>query len=175
MRKLKSCLCRIEGAQCHCENPADAIPGRVGTRPGSSHTIHQAWCPRTQICLRRPAGSGRRHHGCASQYMQWQIDGGSSLPGRGGLRLPTAVKVNEFGNIPGAPLQQLLVAKKEMRANGKQAADPGQSRRIRVSSRGNFLRRPDRPGVANHPRGNLQARAVIGEQAPADSAHRLPG
>ncbi len=91
-----------------------------------------------------------------AKYMQWQIDGGSRFPGRGGLRLPTAVKVNEFGNIPrGAIAQLLAVAKKEMRANGKQAKlTRGQSRRIRVSSRVEiFYGDPTDQGGKQYPRG----------------------
>lgn len=91
-----------------------------------------------------------------AKYMQRQIDGGARTPGRGGLRLPTAVRVNEFGNIPrGAIAQLLAVAKKEMRANGKQAKlTRGQSRRIRVSGKVEiFYGDPKDQGGKQYPRG----------------------
>ena len=65
-----------------------------------------------------------------AEYMRWQIEGGSRQPGAAGLRLPSAIKVNEFGNIPKGLINQLIaVARKEGKL-GKVKA-----RRVQVSSK----------------------------------------
>ena len=49
-----------------------------------------------------------------AKYMRWQVEGGARNPGTAGLRIPAAIKVNEFGNIPKGIIGQLIaVARKE--------------------------------------------------------------
>ena len=61
-------------------------------------------------------------------YMKFQIAGGVRSPGAGGLRLPTAIQLNAFGNIPRGVIAKLIaVARKEGNLT------KGVSRRIRVS------------------------------------------
>lgn len=63
-----------------------------------------------------------------ARYMKWATDGGTRDPGAAGLRIPAAIKVNEFGNIPRGVIGQLIaVARKEAKL-GK-----AKSRRIAVS------------------------------------------
>lgn len=65
-----------------------------------------------------------------AEYMRWQVEGGTRQPGAAGLRLPSAIKVNEFGNIPKGVINQLIaVARKEGKL-GKVKA-----RRVQVSSK----------------------------------------
>ena len=65
-----------------------------------------------------------------AKYMRWQVEGGVRQPGSAGLRLPSAIKVNEFGNIPKGIINQLVaVARKEGKL-GKVKA-----RRVQVSSK----------------------------------------
>lgn len=65
-----------------------------------------------------------------AEYMRWQVEGGVRQPGSAGLRLPSAIKVNEFGNIPRGIINQLIaVARKEGKL-GKVKA-----RRVQVSSK----------------------------------------
>lgn len=65
-----------------------------------------------------------------ADYMRWQVEGGTRQPGSAGLRLPSAIKVNEFGNIPKGIINQLIaVARKEGKL-GKVKA-----RRVQVSSK----------------------------------------
>ncbi|MGL4647937.1 MAG: hypothetical protein ACRC1H_00910 [Caldilineaceae bacterium] len=63
-----------------------------------------------------------------AEYMRWQIEGGSRQPGTEGLRLPAAIKVNEFGNIPKGIIRQLVAVARKERRLGKVKA-----RRIAVS------------------------------------------
>lgn len=65
-----------------------------------------------------------------AEYMQWQIEGGSRLPDRGGLKLPSAIKLNEYGNIPKGVIAGLIrLARKDKGA--KKAA----AKRVRVSAK----------------------------------------
>ena len=65
-----------------------------------------------------------------AKYMYWQVEGGARQPGSAGLRLPSAIKVNEFGNIPKGIINQLIaVARKEGKL-GKVKA-----RRVQVSNK----------------------------------------
>jgi len=64
-----------------------------------------------------------------AEYMQWQVEGGTYNPGSKGLRLPSAIKLNQYGNIPKGIIAQLIsVARKE---RGLKKAS---SKRIRVSA-----------------------------------------
>lgn len=63
-------------------------------------------------------------------YMKWAIEGGTYNPGAKGLRLPAAIKLNEYGNIPKGIIGQLIaVARKE------QGLKKATSRRVKVSSK----------------------------------------
>lgn len=65
-----------------------------------------------------------------AKYMAYQVEGGTRNPGPGGLKLPTAIKLNEFGNIPKGVIGQLIaVARKE---RGLKMAT---SRRINLSAK----------------------------------------
>ena len=65
-----------------------------------------------------------------AEYMRWQVEGGSRQPGAAGLRLPSAIKVNEFGNIPKGIIGQLIAVARKERKLGKVKA-----RRVQVSSK----------------------------------------
>lgn len=65
-----------------------------------------------------------------AKYMALQIEGGVRQPGTGGLRLPGAIKVNAFGNIPKGLIAQLLAVANKERKLGKVKA-----RRIQVSNK----------------------------------------
>jgi hypothetical protein len=55
-----------------------------------------------------------------AKYMIWAVDGGIRNPGSAGLKLPSAIQVNEYGNIPkGAIAKLLAVARKEQTKTGK--------------------------------------------------------
>lgn len=65
-----------------------------------------------------------------AKYMQWQVDGGIRQPGKAGLKIPAAIKLNEFGNIPRGIIAQLVaVARKE------QGMKKATSRKIQVSAK----------------------------------------
>lgn len=65
-----------------------------------------------------------------AKYMTLQIDGGTRQPGRGGLKIPAAIRLNEFGNIPRGIIAQLVaVARKE------QGMKKATSRKIQVSAK----------------------------------------
>ena len=65
-----------------------------------------------------------------AKYMALQIEGGTRQPGKAGLKIPAAIKLNEFGNIPRGTIAQLVaVARKE------QGMKKATSRKIRVSAK----------------------------------------
>lgn len=65
-----------------------------------------------------------------AEYMRLQIEGGSSRPPGGRLKLPAAIKLNEFGNIPKGVIAQLVkVARKE------QGLKKATSRRVKISAK----------------------------------------
>lgn len=72
-----------------------------------------------------------------AKYMKWATDGGTRQPGAGGLKLPTAIKVNEFGNIPKGVIAQLIsVARKDQTKGGKdKKLSKATTTRIKVSAR----------------------------------------
>lgn len=63
-----------------------------------------------------------------ANYMRWQTEGGTRQPGAAGLRLPSAIKLNEFGNIPKGVIAQLIAVARKEKKLGKAKA-----RRISVS------------------------------------------
>ena len=65
-----------------------------------------------------------------AKYMQLQIEGGTRNPGEAGLKLPGAVKLNEFGNIPKGIIAQLVAVARKERGLKKATA-----RRVQVSSK----------------------------------------
>lgn len=65
-----------------------------------------------------------------AKYMKWATAGGTRNPGAAGLKLPAAIQVNEFGNIPKGIIAKLVaVARKEGKL-GKVTA-----RRVAVSNK----------------------------------------
>lgn len=65
-----------------------------------------------------------------SGYLRYQIEGGVRQPNRKALRLPAAIGLDAFGNIPRGIIARLLaVAKREGKLTRRQ------SRRIKVSSK----------------------------------------
>lgn len=65
-----------------------------------------------------------------AKYMALQVEGGTRNPGPAGLKLPAAIKVNEFGNIPKGVIGQMVrVARKE------QGLKKATAKRVRVSSK----------------------------------------
>lgn len=65
-----------------------------------------------------------------ANYMKWQVTGGEYQPGAKGLRIPAAIKLNEFGNVPKGVIAQLMaVARKE------QGLKKATSRRVKVSAK----------------------------------------
>jgi hypothetical protein len=65
-----------------------------------------------------------------AKYMVFQIEGGTRHPGQEGLRLPSAIKVNEFGNIPKGVIGRLIAVARKERGLAKVT-----SRRVRVSAK----------------------------------------
>lgn len=65
-----------------------------------------------------------------AKYMKWATAGGTRNPGAAGLKLPAAIQVNEFGNIPKGVIAKLVaVARKEGKL-GKVTA-----RRVAISNK----------------------------------------
>ena len=65
-----------------------------------------------------------------ARYMRWQIEGGTRNPGPAGLKIPAAINVDAFGNIPKGMIAKLIaVARKE----GKLAK--ATARRVKVSNK----------------------------------------
>lgn len=63
-----------------------------------------------------------------SSYLRWQAEGGVRAPKRQALRLPSAIKLDAYGNLPRGIIAQLIaVARKESRLTKRKA------RRIQVS------------------------------------------
>lgn len=84
-----------------------------------------------------------------AKYMRYQIEGGTRRPGAGGLRLPAAINVDEFGNIPKGLIKQLIAV-----ANKEKKLGKVNSRRIKVSNKVDlFYGDPDDNGRRAMPRG----------------------
>lgn len=92
-----------------------------------------------------------------AKYMAWQIAGGSRQPGKAGLRLPTAINTNEYGNIPRGIIAQLVRVANKERKLGKVKA-----RRIAVSNKVEiFYGDPADVGGHKFPRG-IYKRVILG-------------
>ncbi len=48
-----------------------------------------------------------------AKYLRWQIDGGERAPTRKALKLPTAIALDQFGNIPKRDLAKLIQLAKQ--------------------------------------------------------------
>jgi hypothetical protein len=65
-----------------------------------------------------------------ASYLKWQIEGGSRSPSKKALRLPSAIGLDQHGNLPKGVIQKLIaVARKESKMAKRT------SRRIKVSSK----------------------------------------
>lgn len=84
-----------------------------------------------------------------ARYMKLQIEGGSFNPGSKGLKLPSAIQLNAFGNIPrGAIAQMMAVARRD---SGMKKAT---SKRLRVSNKVDlFYGTPEARNGKQMPRG----------------------
>ena len=65
-----------------------------------------------------------------AKYMRLQIEGGTRNPGAAGLKIPAAIKLNEFGNIQKGIIAQLIAVARKERKLGKV-----KSRRIAISNK----------------------------------------
>jgi hypothetical protein len=65
-----------------------------------------------------------------ASYLRYQVEGGVRRPTRRALRLPSAIQLDQYGNIPRGIIQQLIaVARKESKLGKRKA------RRIKVSNK----------------------------------------
>lgn len=84
-----------------------------------------------------------------AKYMQLQIAGGLRQPGSRGIKLPSAIQLNEFGNIPRGVIGKLLAVARKEGALTKRVA-----RRVRISrSVELFFGDPKDQGGRKFPRG----------------------
>ena len=65
-----------------------------------------------------------------ASYLRWQIAGGTRAPSRQALRLPSAIKLDQYGNLPKGIIAQLIAVARKERKLGKIKA-----RRIQVSNK----------------------------------------
>lgn len=63
-----------------------------------------------------------------AEYLRYQVEGGARAPKRKALRLPTAVELNQYGNVPAGLIRQLVA-----RAKAGKRATKTQARRFGVS------------------------------------------
>lgn len=64
-----------------------------------------------------------------ASYLRYQVEGGVRRPARRALRLPSAIRLDQYGNLPRGIIQQLIaVARKESKLGKRKA------RRIQVSN-----------------------------------------
>jgi len=84
-----------------------------------------------------------------AKYMKYQVEGGVRDPGRAGLKLPAAIQLNQYGNIPRGVIAQLIaVARKE------QGLKRATSRKVQVSAKVElFYGDPQERGGKTWPRG----------------------
>lgn len=65
-----------------------------------------------------------------ASYLRYQLEGGLRQPTRKALRLPSAIGLNQYGNLPKGIIQQLVaIARKESKLGKRKA------RRIKVSNK----------------------------------------
>ena len=88
-----------------------------------------------------------------AKYMAYQVEGGTRTPGAAGLKLPSAINLNEFGNITKGVIARLVaVARKERKLSKVQ------SRRVYVSRNVDlFYGDPTDQGRRKFPRGIYKA------------------
>ena len=68
-----------------------------------------------------------------ANYLQWQVYGGERAPNRKALRLPSAIGLDAFGNLPKGTIAQLLrVAVKQGRLSRKRSSMLKVSRKVEV-------------------------------------------
>ncbi len=65
-----------------------------------------------------------------ARYMQWQIEGGTRQPGPAGLKIPAAINLDAFGNIPKGVIGKLIAAARKEKNLAKATA-----RRVKVSNK----------------------------------------
>lgn len=66
-----------------------------------------------------------------ARYLQWQVFGGARSPARKAQKLPTAIKLNEFGNIPKGEIARLIkLAQEGKRLTRKRGARLGISSEV---------------------------------------------
>lgn len=84
-----------------------------------------------------------------ASYLRYQLEGGVRAPARKALRLPSAIGLNQYGNLPKGVIQQLVsIARKESKMGKRKA------RRIRVSNKLElFYGDPKDVGARNFPPG----------------------
>ena len=84
-----------------------------------------------------------------ASYLRYQVEGGVRRPKRRALRLPSAIQLDQYGNLPRGIIQQLIaVARKESKLGKRKA------RRIQVSNKLDlFYGDPKDVGGRNFPPG----------------------
>ena len=65
-----------------------------------------------------------------ARYMQWQIEGGTRQPGPAGLKIPAAINLDAFGNIPKGVIGKLIAVARREKKLAKAT-----SRRVKVSAK----------------------------------------
>lgn len=65
-----------------------------------------------------------------ASYLRWQIEGGTRSPTKKALRLPSAIGLDAYGNLPKGIIQQLIAVARRESKLGKRKA-----RRIQVSNK----------------------------------------
>lgn len=65
-----------------------------------------------------------------ASYLKWQIEGGTRAPTKKALRLPSAVKLDAFGNLPKGIIKQLIAFARKERKMAKKT-----SKRIAISNK----------------------------------------
>jgi hypothetical protein len=59
-----------------------------------------------------------------AKYMRWQIDGGTRNPGPAGLKIPAAINLDAFGNIPKGAIAKLLAGSRSATRSNCSTATP---------------------------------------------------
>ena len=110
------------------------------------------------------------------KYLKYAIDGGTRNPGPAGLKLPSAINLNEFGNVPKGLIKQLIAV-----ANKERKLSKVKARRVAVSNKVDlFYGDPVDQKGKTYPRG-IYKRAngrliplIVFPVAPAKYKPRLP-
>lgn len=84
-----------------------------------------------------------------ASYLRWQLQGGTRQPARKALRLPAAVELDAFGNLPRGTIAKLLsVARREGKLSKRQSRTIRVSRNVEI-----FYGDPTEAGVPGSPPG----------------------